>query len=179
MWIFLPDGFFSVVQDRDHPEHRLQVRARAREDLERHFPNEPIVETPEADYHYRVIVSRNEFSAWMESVVFSLDYSNVKGAIPEGDVERKAAMTDVWSVMHAFQTVLEQSPARKRKRALNEEYTCVGCGCTDSQACAGGCYWLSKDAKTHTGVCSECPDKLKAFEHEAGARVKRPPIRKR
>jgi hypothetical protein len=33
---------------------------------------------------------------------------------------------------------------------------CVSCGCTDDQACEGGCVWLSTDPP----VCSRCADKL-------------------
>lgn len=29
---------------------------------------------------------------------------------------------------------------------------CIGCGCSDARACAGGCHWVS----TNPPVCSEC-----------------------
>jgi hypothetical protein len=31
---------------------------------------------------------------------------------------------------------------------------CLGCGCTDSTACPGGCYWLEVDYETGYGWCS-------------------------
>lgn len=34
--------------------------------------------------------------------------------------------------------------------------TCVNCGCTDRQACPGGCYWVSVNRDDATGVCSSC-----------------------
>lgn len=37
---------------------------------------------------------------------------------------------------------------------------CVGCGCTDSRACRGGCRWLAVDREKHTGVCSNCEPRL-------------------
>jgi ParB/RepB/Spo0J family partition protein len=37
-----------------------------------------------------------------------------------------------------------------------ETGTCIKCGCTDSNACAGGCAWLAHDAHTEQGVCSRC-----------------------
>lgn len=37
---------------------------------------------------------------------------------------------------------------------------CIGCGCTDIQACDNGlgdpCYWISVNHAKHRGVCSEC-----------------------
>lgn len=40
------------------------------------------------------------------------------------------------------------------------EATCIGCGCTDSRACAGGCSWLRLDRHKRVGVCSQCEDDL-------------------
>jgi hypothetical protein len=36
------------------------------------------------------------------------------------------------------------------------EATCLGCGCTDSQACALGCSWILVDKRRGIGVCSGC-----------------------
>lgn len=33
---------------------------------------------------------------------------------------------------------------------------CIGCGCTDERACAGGCSWTRVDQLVHVGVCSNC-----------------------
>jgi len=44
--------------------------------------------------------------------------------------------------------------------------TCIGCGCTDLQACtksAEPCHWLDVDYAQGIGVCSECPGKLPQF----------------
>jgi hypothetical protein len=38
------------------------------------------------------------------------------------------------------------------------EVTCIGCGCTTSQACAGGCHWLAVDEASGEGICSNCPE---------------------
>ncbi|OUW25982.1 MAG: hypothetical protein CBD27_08665 [Rhodospirillaceae bacterium TMED167] len=40
------------------------------------------------------------------------------------------------------------------------ENECIGCGCTDSRACASGnepCHWLEVDEAMGLGVCSNCP----------------------
>lgn len=41
-------------------------------------------------------------------------------------------------------------PTRPRFRA---RHVCIGCGCTDDQACHGGCSW------TQPGICSRCADR--------------------
>lgn len=43
------------------------------------------------------------------------------------------------------------------------EATCVGCGCTDSQGCREGCWWLEVNRQDGTGVCSCCPEQLKSW----------------
>jgi hypothetical protein len=34
--------------------------------------------------------------------------------------------------------------------------TCIGCGCTDDEACPGGCYWVAISPSERAGACSEC-----------------------
>ena len=33
---------------------------------------------------------------------------------------------------------------------------CIGCGCTENDACPGGCYWTAVDRQTGFGMCSTC-----------------------
>lgn len=40
--------------------------------------------------------------------------------------------------------------------------TCIVCGCSDRQACEGGCAWRAYDAAAHVGVCSRCAPTLAA-----------------
>lgn len=44
------------------------------------------------------------------------------------------------------------------------ESVCLGCGCTDSHACAEGCSWILVSRRRGIGVCSQC-------EVSPGARV--------
>jgi hypothetical protein len=47
------------------------------------------------------------------------------------------------------------------------ENECFGCGCTDTKACTSddeSCHWLVIDNVLGLGVCSSCPDQVKAFE---------------
>jgi Fe-S-cluster-containing dehydrogenase component len=39
-----------------------------------------------------------------------------------------------------------------------DEATCVGCGCTEDDACPGGCSWVPNGAGVE--VCSSCVDRL-------------------
>jgi hypothetical protein len=34
--------------------------------------------------------------------------------------------------------------------------TCIGCSCTDDEACDGGCYWIAKSPSELAGACSTC-----------------------
>jgi len=40
---------------------------------------------------------------------------------------------------------------------------CIGCGCTDLQACEGGCHWLLIDRRCGRGICSSCPGEIRRF----------------
>lgn len=47
------------------------------------------------------------------------------------------------------------------------ENECIGCGCTENNACMSSnenCHWLRIDKELSLGVCSSCPDQVKAFE---------------
>jgi len=43
------------------------------------------------------------------------------------------------------------------------EFVCLGCGCSDSCACAEGCHWLLIDPTSGFGICSECEDEIKNY----------------
>ena len=38
------------------------------------------------------------------------------------------------------------------------EAVCLGCGCSDFDACEGGCWWDTVDYDVGVGVCSNCLD---------------------
>lgn len=52
---------------------------------------------------------------------------------------------------------------------------CIGCGCTDTCACDGGCYWLH--VQGGVGVCSSCSHALKAWRDggRLAMHIPRPP----
>jgi hypothetical protein len=51
--------------------------------------------------------------------------------------------------------------------------SCIGCGCTDSHACLGGCHWLVVNRNQGVGVCSRCP----SWKSRWDAGVRTPAIR--
>jgi hypothetical protein len=51
--------------------------------------------------------------------------------------------------------------ARRTPSLRPGEARCIECNCTDSCACAGGCYWLQ--VKGNRGVCSSCRVALPRF----------------
>lgn len=103
MWIASKNGFFSIVQHRDDPEQVL-VRSRVKKDLAEIFPEERILHTPGADYHWRVFASKNEVSDILLRQMTELDYPNFKGKIAKtpSQEDKLSAYHHIWSVMHDY-----------------------------------------------------------------------------
>ena len=107
MWLFTTIGFFSVVEDADHPD-TLKVRARVREDLEalrqRHLPDLEIIESDHTDYRYRAFVARDEWAHAAQMLAVGIDYPNFKSAVAERQGhERAARYGRVWATMLGLQ----------------------------------------------------------------------------
>lgn len=103
MWIFTTLGFFSVVAHRDKPD-RLCVRARNKLDItalriKLGKPRPKIIETPEADYPFRMIVNRERFAGAMSNLVRDTLYDNFKNQIYKQDPDREATYHDVWTIL--------------------------------------------------------------------------------
>ncbi|MGH7468718.1 MAG: ParB/RepB/Spo0J family partition protein [Longimicrobiales bacterium] len=54
-------------------------------------------------------------------------------------------------------------------------HTCVFCGCTDMNACEGGCGWLATDPDRKLGVCSACAENPEAAKAKLDAHLFGPP----
>lgn len=101
MWIFSEGGFISAVSHRDKKD-TLLVRSRDRVSLEplAKFAEVKIKTTPDADYRYRIEVSKTVFGAWMADQIADLDYDNYKTRVHQSRGNEFAApLHDVWSVM--------------------------------------------------------------------------------
>ena len=112
MWIFCKLGFFSAVQHRNKPS-TLLVRGRFRGDLERllnSLPPEdramcsPVMETPGADYLYRMEMLKHVFAKAVEAIAGEIDYPNFKDSVHEGNWSpRDAAYMGCWSELRTGQ----------------------------------------------------------------------------
>ncbi len=111
MWIFCKLGFFSAVQHRDKPGILL-VRGRFAGDLEhlldRLSPEDrglcsPVMETPNADYFYRMEMPKHVFAKAVGEIAGEISYGNFKGSVHEGSSPRDAAYMGCWSELRAGQ----------------------------------------------------------------------------
>ena len=110
MWIFCKQGFFSVTQ---HPARKdnVQIRARTNTDLEElreAFPELArceIVETPEADYRWRIVRARWKWELVGAKLTADIDYSNFKGKMAQIPTQRHKGglLHDVWHLHHDYQ----------------------------------------------------------------------------
>lgn len=99
MWLFTKDSFISVVQHREQPNN-LCVRARAKKHLVKLFPKmaKSIRETPDADYRYRLIMSKKELTKVVADYVMqNLKYDNFKNAQDHSDPKWGYFLMDVWA----------------------------------------------------------------------------------
>lgn len=116
MWIFLPFGFFSVVGHRDI-DGALMVRARVRDHLVRlsafarrhgvEIALSQVIETPNADYRWRVILTGEDFERVMVAALHATaGVDNFKRAASRELGYRDSyvdALHSVWSRMFALQ----------------------------------------------------------------------------
>lgn len=109
MWICTPDGFLSIVADKDDPAgDRLLVRSRTQLHLLRHFPHAKISEGEGTDYRWRAWIDRDEVLNCMEVLVEGIDYPNFKNRAheqhPHGDEHHyHQALMNVWGCMRDLQ----------------------------------------------------------------------------
>jgi len=101
------DGFYSVVADKHNPE-RVLVRARDDNDAQRMADRltdagrKPVlvIPTPDADYAFRMYVSRELFAHVMADAVRDIDYTNFKDEVHEvRGFERASIYSRVWAMM--------------------------------------------------------------------------------
>ncbi len=118
MWLFLPEGFFSIVCGRTKDgldTDTIMVRARMKQHLESligrftaDLGGRPIKQTDDTDYRYRLIVPKATWVKVLTQIGQGLDYGNFKSRA--GAVQGKTgwdyvnALHDVWAVMRDLQT---------------------------------------------------------------------------
>ena len=96
MWLFTKNSFVSVVQHRTQPDNVL-VRARVKSHLARLFPQKQMQADDEADYRYRIVVSKEEFATVVSDYIMqNLDYDNFKAAQDTDDPAWTRFLHEVW-----------------------------------------------------------------------------------
>lgn len=97
MWVFTRMGFFSVVENRNNNEE-VMVRARCIDDITRlalRLGTDPIINTPHADYPYRLICTKTAWANLMYETAEDIDYDNFKNTITK-DPLRSYCYSEVW-----------------------------------------------------------------------------------
>ena len=51
---------------------------------------------------------------------------------------------------------MKSTPPTSTPKRFRKIANCIGCHCSDTQACPGGCHWVRLDRALGTGVCSRC-----------------------
>lgn len=113
MWIFSKLGFFSAVESPLVPENVI-VRSRLPGDLDRllqamtpeehRLCGEPkIFITPDADYRYRLELSKSVFAELVRRQAEDIDYDSLENAVRGGNPIRDTAYMNVWRAMWAAQ----------------------------------------------------------------------------
>lgn len=105
MWLITTDGFFSAVQDRDDHD-AVFVRARVRDDAEQLAVavGSTVIETPAADYRFRVRMTKRTWSRYLADRAAEVDYDNFKNAVAVRQGSRRAKVYgDVWAVLLRLQ----------------------------------------------------------------------------
>ena len=106
MWIMAPEGFYSIVKGEDifaDSAGKLQVRARAAEDLERlreWIPDlGPTIRTPDGDYLYRAFAPAEAVASGFAAMMATIDYANFKNEVARIDPDRSHLYARVWGTL--------------------------------------------------------------------------------
>lgn len=111
MWLFMKQGFYSIVRKDGDEWH---IRARARKDLENlnrlAGTDHAIHRSEGADYRWRMVVSGAEARALVGRLADDIDYPNFKGAVAQtpGQEDKLGILHEIWSLMYRYQSGLEQ-----------------------------------------------------------------------
>lgn len=109
MWLVTQHGFYNVIQyPEDKERDWLTFKARRREDLEfleKEFDgiSNPIEESVDADYRFRLKVPRQTAEFIVEYFVQAIDYPMFKERIYDVQPDRHAAYLTVWATLLGLQ----------------------------------------------------------------------------
>jgi len=111
MWVFTTDGFFSVVQDKYCEYNEVMVRARCKDDLLKlcehlDLPSE-IIKLEDADYRWRIKMSRYDWARYVFECAEGLGYPNFKDTIPFWEAMRHRAYHECWAALMRWQDAIQ------------------------------------------------------------------------
>ena len=112
MWIFTQDGYISVVQHfNPTPGAELLMRSRSAGHLydllclvlTEEEVDDRVLVTPDHDYPYRILVSRELFGQVVAASMARLDYSNFKARCSQtlGGADA-GVLNRIWAATHGF-----------------------------------------------------------------------------
>lgn len=111
MWVFTRMGFFSVVENKNRNNNEeVMVRARCIDDITRvalRLGTSPIINTPHADYPYRLICTKTAWANLMYETAEDIDYDNFKATV-HNDPVRATAYARVWSAAQILEWLPEE-----------------------------------------------------------------------
>ena len=101
MWLMTKHGFYSIVEKKPGEFH---VRSREKQDIENlqqrvPLPHAHLIETPDADYGYRLVVGKDDVLTILQFLGETLDYDNFKGKIDRTPDQKRKPYHKVWGVM--------------------------------------------------------------------------------
>ena len=105
MWVFTETGFVSAVVHHEQPD-TIIVRARDIDSLDyiSVLYGKTPVSTPNNDYPYRVLLSRDEYISWLRASAERLMYTNFKDRVADTrGYDYALALSEVWTAMHAVE----------------------------------------------------------------------------
>ncbi len=111
MWLYIKEGFYSIVHKPPCAEDELMVRVRCRRDVDKlqkmlraeYAFSGDVIESPDADYAYRMIVPRKTLATFLANVAMVMDYDNFKKTIGRLDYRRREAYLRCYDVMYEWQ----------------------------------------------------------------------------
>jgi hypothetical protein len=108
MWIMTQHGFYSIVASRE--QKGFLIRSRELQDIENALDiigdeDLHVVRTPQADYRFRLIVSKEQLQRFMQHILSHIDYPNFKERIhkKKDQKNKEEAYLAVWATMYQLQ----------------------------------------------------------------------------
>jgi len=106
MWVMTTEGFFSAVEDREDA-NAVFVRARVRGDAEQLAVavGGSVLETPGADYRFRVRMAKADWARYIAACATEIDYDNFKNTVAARQgAPRARVYGEVWGALRQLQS---------------------------------------------------------------------------